>query len=236
MAENIKRLIFTMGGGGFSEEPENLLLDQFFFSLSEKTKPKVCFIPTASGDSLTYIENFLRAMKRHSVEASYLSLFKGPKGSLRDFIFEKDIIYVGGGNTRNLMVLWKEWELDKILKEAYLAGKVLGGISAGSLCWYEQGVTDSIPGELTALNCLGFLKGSNCPHYDGESERRPAFHRLMLAGMKAGVACDNGVAAVYQDEKLIEFVSSRPQARAFLVTQNENNISEVTVQPRYLGK
>jgi peptidase E len=127
-------------------------------------------------------------MKKHKVEPSHLSLFNGPKGSLRDFIFDKDIIYVGGGNTRNLIVLWKEWGLDKILSEAYQAGKILGGISAGSICWYEQGVTDSVPGDLNSLPCLGILSGSNCPHYDGDKERRPAFHRLILKGMKNGIS------------------------------------------------
>jgi peptidase E len=224
-----------MGGGGFSEEPHNLLLDSFFFSLAEKEKPKVCFIPTASGDSQGYIDRYYENMKKHKVEPSHLSLFNGPKGSLRDFIFDKDIIYVGGGNTRNLLVLWKEWGLDKILTEAYQAGKILGGISAGSICWYDEGVTDSVPGELNSLPCLGLLRGSNCPHYDGDKERRPAFHRLILKGMKKGIACDDGVAAFFENEKLVEFVSSRATANAYSVERVSDAIKEEIIRPRYLG-
>jgi dipeptidase E len=231
----IVRRLFTMGGGGFLEEPDNLLLDQFFFSLSPAKRPKVCFVGTATGDAPSHIERFYLNMKKHSVDPSHLSLFNGPIGSLRDFVFSKDVIYVGGGNTRNLLTLWKDWGLDQILKEAYQSGIVIGGISAGSLCWYEQGVTDSIPGTLSNLTCLGILKGSHCPHYHGNQERRPAFHRLIAAGMKDGIACDDGVAAVFENEKLCEFVSSRPKARAFELKMSNGQVVEKEIVPRYLG-
>lgn len=231
-----KRRVVTMGGGGFSMEPDNTLMDDFFISLSDKKKPKICFIATASGDSPEYTDRFYLNMKKHNVEASHLHLYNGPQGSLRDFVLDKDIFYVGGGNTRNLLILWREWGLDKLLFEAYKAGKVLGGISAGSICWYEQGVTDSIPGALSAWPCLGLLKGSNCPHYDGEVERRPSYHRLVLEGMKDGIACDDGVAAVFEDEKLIEFVSSRPNANAYSVKRVGDQIVETVMKPRFLGQ
>jgi dipeptidase E len=235
MHKKISRKILTMGGGGFSMEPENLLLDSYFFSMAEKKNPKVCFIGTASGDAQNYIDMFYQNMKNHEVQASHLSLFKGPKEPLRDFILDKDIFYVGGGNTRNLMVLWNEWHLGELLIEANKAGKVLGGISAGSLCWYEEGVTDSVPGQLGALKCLGILKGSHCPHYDGEMERRPAFHKLILNGMKDGMACDDGVAAVFEDEKFIEFISSRPAANGYFLKNVNGKIEEKLVKPRFLG-
>lgn len=224
-----------MGGGGFLEEPENPLLDTYFFSLAGAKVPKVCFVPTASGDALSAIDKFYLNMKKHNVEASHLSLFKPPQGSLRDFVMDKDVFYVGGGNTRNLMVLWKEWGLDRLLKEAYQAGKVVGGISAGSLCWYEYGVTDSVTGQLNKLACTGVLKGSNCPHYDVEVERRPAFHRLVLEGMPGGIACDNSVAAVFENEKFVEFVSSVPTANGYFVSKVDDKIEEKLVKPRYLG-
>jgi dipeptidase E len=235
MQNKNSRKIITMGGGGFSMEPENLLLDRYFISLAQKKNPKICFIGTASGDAQNYIELFYENMKNHEVTASHLSLFNGPKESLRDFIFDKDIFYVGGGNTRNLMVLWKEWGLGELLKEASQAGKILGGISAGSLCWYEEGVTDSVPGKLGALSCLGILKGSHCPHYDGEIERRPAYQKLILSGMKDGIACDDGVAAVFENEKFVEFVSSRPTALGYTVKNLNGKIQELAVKPRYLG-
>lgn len=216
-------------------EPENPLLDQFFFNLSGKKKPKVCFVATASGDAVSAYDRFYDNMKKFSVEPSHLALFKPPLGSLRDFVLDKDVFYIGGGNTRNLLVLWKEWGLDQYLREAYQMGKVMGGVSAGSICWYEEGVTDSVTGELNPLKCLGVLKGSNCPHYDGEVERRPAYHRLMSQGMKDGLACDDGVGAVFENEKFVEFVSSRPNASGFFVKKVDGKIEETKVQPRYLG-
>lgn len=224
-----------MGGGGFLEEPDNPLLDDFFIGLCGKPKPKVCFVGTASGDAISAHERFYAAMKKRNVEASHLALFKPPPGSLEDYVMSKDVIYVGGGNTRNLLVLWKEWGLDTILRKAYQRGIVMGGISAGSLCWYEQGVTDSITGILSKIDCMGVLEGSNCPHFDGEIERRPAFHRLLKDGMKPGIACDNGVAGYFVNEKLAEFVSSRPSAKAYRLQMNGATISETPVEPRFLG-
>lgn len=236
MASTITRKLFTMGGGGFSEEPDNPLLDKYFFALTQRPRPKVCFVPTASGDAQGYIDRFYASMKTHDVEPSHLSLFRGKPGSLRDFVFKQDLIYVGGGNTRNLLVLWREWGLDAILRDAYQAGIVLGGISAGSICWYEFGLTDSIPGELKAWPCLGILQGSHSPHYDGEVDRRPAFQAAVANGLAGGIACDNGVAAVFENEQLVEFVSSRPHARAFRLTSKNGRAIETPIQPRYLGR
>jgi len=230
----MKKQILAMGGGGFSMEPENLALDRYLLSLSDKEKPKVCFIGTASGDAEGYIERFYNSMKKLNCEPSHLALYRGPEGSLRDFVLDKDIFYVGGGNTRNLLVLWKEWKLDVYLREAYENGTVLAGISAGSICWFEQGVTDSVPGKLSSLDCLGFLSGSNCPHYDGEAERRHSYHSLLKEGMKSGIACDDGVAAHYVDGKLSEYVSSRESVAAYSVSCEGGEITEKRIEPRYL--
>lgn len=231
----MRKQILAMGGGGFSMEPENLALDRFLLSLSDKNKPKVCFIGTASGDSSDYIDRFYSSMKELNCEPSHLALYRGTEGNLRDFVLDKDIFYVGGGNTRNLLALWREWKLDIYLKEAYDKGIVLAGISAGSICWFEQGVTDSVPGKLSSLDCLGFLSGSNCPHYDGEAERRDSYHSLLNEGMKSGIACDDGVAAYYIDGKLSEYVSSREQAFAYSVSYEDGEIVEEKNRPRYLG-
>lgn len=230
------RKILAMGGGGFSMEPGNLLLDQFFFSLAEKQKPNVCFIGTASGDAQGYIDRFYDYMKDHDVTPSHLSLFKAPVGPLRDYVLSKDVIYVGGGNTRNLMTLWKEWGLDKILWEAYNNGVVLGGLSAGGLCWFEEGVTDSIPGSLTKLSCMNILKGSFCPHFDGEAERRPSYHDLVLNGLKSGYACDDSAAVYFENEVLVESVSSVTTASSYYVKNDGGKIQEEKIPTRYLGK
>jgi dipeptidase E len=232
-----KRQIIGLGGGGFLMEPENPLLDQYLLDQCRTEKPKACFVGTAGGDSAIQIAKFRRAYKRLGAEVSHLSLFKPPEGSLEKFVLEKDLIYVGGGNTRNLMVLWREWGLDRILRKAWEQGIVLAGVSAGSLCWFEEGITDSITGSLTPIKCLGFLKGSNNPHYDGETERRPAYHRLLQAKqIGPGLAADDGVALHFVGDQLEAIVSSRPHARAYRVGLKEGEAFEEGITPRYLGR
>jgi dipeptidase E len=210
--------IIAMGGGGFSMEPDNLLLDQYILGQSKKASPKVCFLPTASGDSEGYIKRFYHAFSTLSCEPSHLSLFKLPTRDLEGFLLDKDIIYVGGGNTKSMLALWKEWGVDISLEKAWKNGTILAGLSAGSICWFEEGVTDSFGDGLDEIKGLGFLKGSNCPHYDGEKERRPAFQRLIEEGkMKDGFGVDDGAALHFYDISLHTVVSSRPNAKAFSV-------------------
>jgi dipeptidase E len=223
--------ILAMGGGGFSMEPDNLLLDKFVLSLTKAAVPKVCFVGTASGDAQSYADKFYAAFNTLNCSPSDLSLFKPHTTDLRSFVLEQDAIYVGGGNTRNLMVLWREWGLDAILREAWLSGIVMAGISAGSICWFQQGLSDSvIPGDLAPLDCLGLLAGSNCPHYDGESNRRPAYHRFIREGkLQAGYAADDGAALHFVGEKLERVVSSSETAKAYSVRLVGNEVEEVAL-------
>ena len=231
---NIDKQIVAMGGGGFSME-ETPLLDQYILGLSSQERPKVCFLPTASGDSDKYIERFYSAFTQLFCIPSHLSLFKPPTSDLRSFVMKQDIIYVGGGNTKNLIVLWKEWGLDQILREAWESGVILAGLSAGSICWFEEGLSDSIPGQMTVLPCLGFLKGSNCPHYDGEPERRLYYHRLLSQGLiSPGYAADDGVALHFTGDRLEKIVSSRPQAKAYRLEKINEIIQEILLEPIYL--
>ena len=228
--------IIAMGGGGFSMEPHNLLLDRYVLAQTGKTRPRVCFVGTASGDAIGYIERFYTAFRTLECEPCHLSVFNGPLGSWRDYVLSKDVIYVGGGNTRNLLALWRDWGLDRIMREAWEQGIVMAGVSAGSICWFEAGVTDSIPGPLTPLPCLGFLKGSNCPHYDGEANRRPSYHSLMGAGqIVPGIACDDGAAVHFVGDELHRIVSSRKTARAYRVTVAGKSVDEKEIVPDYLG-
>jgi peptidase E len=147
-----------------------------------------------------------------------------------------DVIYVGGGNTKSMLALWREWGLDVILREAWQAGVILAGLSAGSICWFEAGVTDSIPGDLTVLPCLGFLPGSNCPHYDGEAARRPAYQRFVAEGEIAdGYAADDGVGLHYIGTGLERVISSRPEAKAYRVERHDGRVHETPITPEYLG-
>ncbi|MGB8000690.1 MAG: Type 1 glutamine amidotransferase-like domain-containing protein [Anaerobacillus sp.] len=219
--------IIALGGGGFSMEPENPLLDRYILNQSRETNPKICFIPTASGDADNYISRFYQFFEKQDCSPSHLSLFKPPTRDLESFILDKDIIYVGGGNTKNLLVLWREWGLDRILKKAYDQGIILAGISAGSICWFEEGVTDSFGDEYEPLKCLGFLNGSNCPHYDGDKDKRLTYHKLISSrNIQPGIATDDGVAVHYIEQEIYNVVSSRPNAKAYSVTFDKKVIEK----------
>lgn len=229
------RQIIALGGGGFSMEPENTLLDSYILRQSGSHNPKICFIPTGSGDSESYISRFYRFFQTQSCTPSHLSLYKPPTRDLESFILEKDIIYVGGGNTKNLLALWKEWGLDLILRKAWEQGIILAGISAGSICWFEEGVTDSYGDGLEPLTCLGFLKGSNCPHYDGEADRRPSYHKLMASNkIKPGMAADDDVGIHFINQEVNKIISSRPNARAYKV-YFEKEVIEEELETEFLG-
>ena len=229
------RQIIAMGGGGFSMEPDNLLLDHYILAQVKKNSPKICFVPTASGDQTNYVERFYKAFNNLPCQPNHVSLFEPNFTDLETYILEQDIIYVGGGNTRNMLLLWKDWGLDRFLKKAYESGVVLAGLSAGSICWFEEGLTDPLNGPLYKLDCLGFLKGSNCPHYDGENKRKPAYHQLLLEGkIKAGYAVDDGVALHFINDTLTVAVSSRPNAQAFYVESDGTNVIETGLEIKYL--
>ena len=135
-----------------------------------------------------------------------------------------------------MLAVWREWSLDLYLRKAWEGGVVLGGASAGSICWFESGVTDSVAGALTAMPCLGFLPGSNCPHYDSEIQRRPSYRKMVAGGaLASGVAADDGVALHFEGTQLKHIVSSLPRASAWRVTQTGRRTLETKLPTRYLG-
>jgi dipeptidase E len=231
-----KRQILAFGGGGFSMEPENPALEKYLLGRVETPNPQVCFLPTASGDAESYVFKFYEAFLKLDCRPSYLSLFRLPDADLEKFVLEKDILYVGGGNTRSMLALWREWGLDRILRAAYDRGVVLAGISAGANCWFEECITDSVPGDLRPLRCLGFLRGSFCPHYDGEAQRRPAFHRLLTESkILPGYAADDGAAVHFVDGEPFAMVSSRPDARVYKLSKSRGKVVEEIQDSRYLN-
>lgn len=247
--------IVALGGGGFSMEPDNPLLDDHVLSLATRRRgvggrPRVCFVPTASGDAEGYVDCFLAAFAGRA-ETGSLQLFHLSElehVDLRSFVLDQDVIYVGGGNTANLLALWRLHGLDEVFAEAAAAGVVLAGISAGMNCWFEASVTDSF-GPLAPLpDGLGLLPGSACPHYDGEPDRRPTYVDLVGTGtLPAGYAADDGCALVFRDGELLEAVSSRPDAGAWRVhpaAGHRNDVvdgaqapdvAEVPIDVRFLG-
>lgn len=211
------------------------LLDDYILRASGKENPNVCFVGTASGDSENYQLRFFRRFASANCRASVLNLFRREIVDLMDFACSQDVIYVGGGNTINMLAIWREHGFDKALKEALSSGTVLTGISAGSICWFESGVTDSFGTDLRPMNCLGFLKGSNCPHYDGEATRRPSYQRMVKDGMLAGYAADDGAGLHFVNGKLWRVVSSSESAKGYRVEMREGEVMEKALETEYLG-
>jgi dipeptidase E len=223
----MQKQIIALGGGGFSQEPDNPALDQYILKQTGKAQPKVCFVPTASGEAQQYIINFYAAFSQLNTIPSHLSLFKLPSKDLRDFVLDKDVIYVGGGNTRSMLALWREWHLDKIFREAYENGTILAGISAGGNCWFEECTTDSIPGELGVLPSLGYLKGSFSPHYSQEPQRRPALHKMLQENaILPGYAADESAGVHFIDGELHQVIRSVEKAKVFHVSKQHGEIIE----------
>ncbi|MFC4161129.1 Type 1 glutamine amidotransferase-like domain-containing protein [Chitinimonas lacunae] len=214
------RQLFVLGGGGFLME-KSPLLDQYFLALTGQPRPRVCFLAQAGGEAPEQLLRFYSAHARYDCRPSHLSLFRPHTADLTGFLLEQDAIFVGGGNTRSMLALWREWGIDQALRQAYEAGIVLGGISAGMICWFEQGLTDSVPGALRPLAGLGLLAGGACPHYDGEAERRPSLRQLVADGrMPTSWAADDSAALHFVDGCFERAVTSREKARAWQVSRD----------------
>lgn len=231
-----ERRIVALGGAGFNTDPDNPRLDRYILSLARRTPPKVCYVPTASGDSESNIAKFYDAYTVERCLPSHLRLFSRKVRDLRSFLLGQDVIYVGGGATGYMLSAWRMAGLEAIMREAWESGVVLGGVSAGALCWFEAGLTDTLGRPLQILtDGLGLVSGSFCPHYDGEKDRRPAFHAAVAEqAVPPGMAADDGVALLYKGTELTEIVSSRPAARAWRVERTSEGIRETEISPRYL--
>jgi len=230
------RRIVAMGGGGFSMG-FGLELDDGLLALAGATtsSPRVLFVPTASGDSADYIVRFYTAFAGRAA-ASHVSLFRRVDDDLEALCRAQDVIYVGGGNTANMLAVWRTHGFDRALRAAYEAGVVVAGISAGAVCWFEDGVTDSFGEPLRPLGTgLGWLPGPMVPHYDGEAARRPTLHRLVVDDVwPQALAVDDAAAAVFVDETLAEVWSARDGAAAYHVSVVDGFASErplETVRP-----
>jgi len=227
----IETQIVAMGGGGFSMEPDNPALDQFVLGLARRENPSVCFLATASGDAESYIDSFYAAFRQLPCRPTHVPLFARTP-DLTTVLLEQDVIYVGGGNTKSMLAVWREWEIPPLLRRAWESGTVLAGVSAGAICWFETLLTDSSGTGLFPLAGLGLLPGACCPHYDGEVERRPALHRLIEQGtIASALALDDGAAAHFINGQLANIVSSRPHARAYKVERVNGQATETVLNP-----
>jgi dipeptidase E len=178
---------------------------------------RVLYVPTAGMEDPTYTLWWYGRMRGRG-ELTHLHFFPWPPDDLRGLALDHDVILVTGGNTANAIAIWRTHGFDEILREAWQDGVLLTGWSAGMICWFEHGVTDSFGPEFGPMDCLGFLPGSACPHYDGEERRRPVYTQLVADGFPAGIAADDDVALHYVGPELREVVSSRDGATAYRVT------------------
>jgi dipeptidase E len=228
--------IFAMGGGGFTMEPANPALDRFILALANRPIPRICFLPTASGDPDDHIARFHAAFDCELCEPSHLSLFRLGRRpvAVAEHLLSQDIVYVGGGSMVNLLAIWAAHELDRILVDCWRQGVVLAGLSAGSMCWFEAGVTTSSGGAETARG-LGILPGSNCVHYDGEPVRRPIYLEAVRRGLiPGGYGVDDGVGLLFEGTRLDRVVSSRPDVKAYRVRARDGAVTETPLQPARL--
>ena len=229
--------IIALGGGGFSPNLEDLSLERYILSHARRRTPRVSFLPTASGDADGYVERFHAAFATLDCEADHIGLFRRTIVDLREHVLSRDVIYVGGGNCWNMLLLWRAHGLDLILREAWEEGVLLCGLSAGSICWFEQGTTDSFGLPLRPLeNGLGLLPGSHCPHYHSEATRRASYLGWVQSGaLMPGLAIDDGVALRFQGTELVEVVASDPAAAAYQVTPGDDQAIETHMQPALVG-
>lgn len=228
--------IVAFGGGGFAMEPDNPLLDDYILELTGKDRPRVCLIPTASGDNAAWLDRFYELFNEDRCEATHLALFSRSVDDLYEFLSQQDVIYASGGNTVNLLAVWRAQGLADVLPRVIANGTIACGVSAGALCWFERGITDSYgPGLNPLSNGLGFLPGSFCPHYDSDPRRPFAYPEYVRTTGVAGTAVDDGVALHYVDGQLRHVVSSRPAARAWRFAPDGDDVRMECVDPEYLG-
>ena len=220
------RNIIAIGGGGFGANPGQGIIENYILKQTKKKNPRICFIPTATGDNEAYKVSFYSTFTNLNCYPSHLDFFKRTP-DLNELILNQDAIFVGGGNTKSMLAVWKEWGLDKILKKAYLNGTVMSGVSAGAICWFQNGITDSWASNLKMMPCLNFVKGTCCPHYDEEPERKPAVKKLLLTNkIKNVYAVDGGAALHIKDEKVFKSVIFKKNKSSYLVDIKKKSINE----------
>jgi len=218
--------IVAIGGGGFGRSLGSLEIEKYITSLISKKRPKICFIPTASGDSSLYKLNFYRAFSKLDCITSHIDFFSRTE-NLEEKVFSQDIIYVGGGNTKSMLAVWKEWNLHNILHNAYEKGIVMSGVSAGAICWFERGITDSFAKELKIIDCLGIVDGIACPHFDEEKDREPFVNSVIQREIIKSCICIEGNCALHIKNDFeyssIDFGNGK---KCFRVTKGDNYLKK----------
>jgi dipeptidase E len=227
--------IFAMGGGGFLSEPADAALERYILGLTRAAEPRICFLPTASGDAQGEVVRFQAAFDPLPCRPTALELFHlhGRDLDLRALLLAQHIVYVGGGSMRNMLAIWREHDLHRILPEAWRRGVVLCGLSAGSMCWFRHGITKS-GGPPELVPGLGLLPASNSVHWSSEPDRRDAYVDAVGNGLEPGWAVDDGAGLRFAGTELVEAVSARREARAYRVGRRNGGVAVAPVPTRYL--
>jgi peptidase E len=213
-----------LGMGGY---PDDALLEH---ALALAPGRRVLYVPTANREDTGPVVLWYDRLRERGT-MTHLNFFPWPPRDLRELTLAHDVILVGGGSTANALAVWRVHGFDEILREAWQQGILLTGWSAGMICWFEHGVTDSFGPQLAAMDCLGFLPGSACPHYDGEERRRPVYTQLVADGLAGGIAADDDVGVHFVGTELREVVTSRAGATAYRVTSSGEQPLEARVLP-----
>ena len=221
-----KGQIIAIGGGGFGRNPNKPLIEEYIVNQSNASKPNILFIPTASAEDKGYTVNFYKAFGQFNTSLSVLNFFqRTPR--LDSLINKQDIIYVGGGNTKSMIAVWKEWKLDKLLYKAYNRGAILCGVSAGSICWFNKGITDSWASNLNIMDCLSILPGTCCPHYDSEADRRPIVHKLIEENtISECYASEDGAAIHFDNGEFKTALTFYKDSKSYLIKKENGKIIE----------
>ena len=221
--------ILAIGGASLGPTSTDWPLHQYLLDLSGQERPRICFVGAASGEDASDRAGFYATFARRA-EATHLDLFGRRIDDIEAFLLDQDVIYVGGGNTANMLAIWRVHGVDKALRTAWERGVVLAGWSAGAMCWFEGGLTDSFGPNLAPMrDGLKILAGSFCPHYDAESLRRPRYEELVGSGaLQDGFASDDGVGLLFEGRSFVEAVASLPGQHAYRVERRRGSTAEET--------
>ena len=218
--------IVAIGGGGFGRNSTSILIEKYILNISGKNTPKICFLPTATGDNDNYIVRFYSIFTRLNCKPSHIEFFKRTP-DIKNHIMKQDVVFVGGGNTKSMLAIWNEWGMSDLLKNAYNEGVIMSGVSAGAICWFTRGITDSWDDELRILPCLGFIHGTCCPHYDEEPSRIPYVKKILMQGKVTNcISIEGGSAIHFIDGKPFKNVSFKNNKNTYNVFLDDNDIVE----------
>ena len=213
----MNKQILAIGGGGFGRSNSSLLIEKYILNISENDRPRICFLPTATGDDDSYIVRFYSVFNGLNCIPSHVELFKRTI-DINNHIMNQDVIFVGGGNTKSMLAVWNDWGINILLKEAYSKGIIMSGVSAGAICWFENGVTDSWDNQLRTIKCLDFIRGTCCPHYDEEVSRIPYVKELLYDNKLTNCIAIEGGAALH-------FIDGNPYKNiSFYKNKNSYNV------------